>query len=132
MDNIREKLEELLRTAEIDFTLWGYEEDLLVDYLIKNGVIVLPVQVGDTVYGRFPHRGKGVHECRVVRVKLCQHKDKTIDFLLDVEFDIIDPFYRDGRLMTCWNQVVFGSDYGNWDRVYRTREEAEVMPPKGE
>ena len=128
MIDIREKLVELLREVQY---LGGLEEKV-ADHLIANGVTVLPVQVGDTVYGRFHHRGKAVHECRVVRVKLCQHKAKTIDFLLDVEFDIIDPYYCDGRLMTCLNQVVFGSDYGNWDRVYRSREEAEATPQKQE
>ena len=132
MDNMREKLAELLEENPFIIRPRCDVWQEAADWLLAHGVTVLPVQVGDTVYGRFHHQGKAVHECRVVRVKLCQHKDKTIDFLLDVEFDIIDPYYRDGRLMTCWHQVVFGSDYGNWDRVYRSREEAEATPPKGE
>lgn len=128
--NIREKLVELI--YQNSPRLVEEEAKSLATALIANGVMVLPVQVGDTVYGRFSHRGENIHECRVIRVKLCQNKNKTIDFLLDVEFDIIDPYYCDGRLMTCWNQVVFGSDFGSWDRVYRTREEAEAAPTKGE
>ena len=102
------------------------------DHLISNGVTVLPVQVGDTVYGRFLPYGEGVQQCEVVKSKLCQFKDRTVRYLLDLEFDIIDPYFNDGRLMRCSTQAVYGADFGNWYRVYLTREEAESTPPKGE
>ena len=47
------------------------------------------------------------------------------DYFVDVEFNIIDPFYMDGRLMTCRHQAVIGNDYGSWERVFFIREEAE-------
>ena len=103
----------------------------IADYLIANGVAVLPLQVGDTVYGRFSSRGSSVHECRVINNKLCQFKDGSVHNFLEVEFDIIDPYYNDGRLMRCWHQAVYGEDFGSWDRVYLTREEAEAQSLKG-
>ena len=45
--------------------------------------------------------------------------------VVDVEFNIVDPFYMDGRLMTCRHQAVIGNDYGSWERVFFTKEEAE-------
>lgn len=113
----------------------GYGQDLVerqADHLIAHGVTVLPVQVGDTVYGRFSTYGKEVHKCKVVKVKACQFKDRTVRYFLDLEFEIIDPFFRDGRLMRCGMQAIYGEDWGDWYRVYLTREEAEAQPPKGE
>lgn len=88
--------------------------------------VILPCSVGDTVYGMFGHYGKKIHECKVVKCKVCQFRDRTLHYFLDVEFAIIDPYYRDGRLMRCMQQAVFGEDFGSWDRVYRTFEEAAV------
>lgn len=105
---------------------------LLAEELIANGVTVLPVQVGDTVYGRFRSYGKEVHQCEVVKVKACQFKDRTVRYFLDLEFYIIDPFFHDGRLMRCGMQAVYGADFGDWYRAYLTKEEAEAQPPKGE
>lgn len=127
MDNIREKLVELIGDCK-----WYMPLEDLADHLIANGVTVLPVQVGDTVYGRFRSYGKEVHQCNVVKVKACQFKDRTVRYFLDLEFDIIDPFFHDGRLMRCGMQAVYGEDFGDWYRVYLTREEAEATPPKGE
>ena len=104
----------------------------IADHLIANGVTVLPVQVGDTVYGRFLLYGDEVQQCEVVKSKLCQFKDRTVLYFLDLEFDIIDPYFNDGRLMRCRTQAVYGADFGDWHRVYLTREEAESKPPKGE
>ena len=103
----------------------------IADHLIMNGVTVLPVQVGDTVYGRFLLYGDEVQQCEVVKSKLCQFKDRTVLYFLDLEFDIIDPYFNDGRLMRCRTQAVYGADFGNWYRVYLTREEAESTPPEG-
>ena len=128
MDNIREKLVELIRDSTLNFPLACY----IADDLIANGVTVLPVQVGDTVYGRFRSYGKEVHKCEVVKSRIVQFRDGTSRCFLDLEFDIIDPFFRDGRLMRCGMQAIYGEDWGDWYRVYLTREEAEATPPKGE
>lgn len=96
----------------------------------ESCVTVLPVQVGDTVYGRFLPYGQEVQQCEVVKSKLCQFKDGTVRYFLDLEFNIIDPYFNDGRLMRCSTQAVYGADFGNWYRVYLTREEAESTPPK--
>lgn len=95
-------------------------------HLASAGVFLLPVQVGDTVYGVFANYGEEVHKCEVVKSRVVQFKAGTIRCFLDVEFDIEDPFYHDGRLMRCGAQAVFGSDFGEWRRAYLTREEAEA------
>lgn len=87
---------------------------------------MFPVQVGDIVYGQFNHYGKEVHECKVIKSTLYQFKNGDVYCFLDVEFDIVDPFYNDGRLMRCRCQAVYGNDFGDWYRVYLTREEAET------
>ena len=47
----RERLIELMTQAENeDLSLLEFEKKILADYLLANGVIVLPVKVGDTVY----------------------------------------------------------------------------------
>lgn len=134
--DVREKLVEILKQAPFEGKVldeWWWEEKIriIADHLIANGVTVLPVQVGDTVYGRFLPYGEGVQQCEVVKSKLCQFKDGTVRYLLDLEFDIIDPYFNDGRLMRCETQAVYGADFGNWYRVYLTREEAESTPPEG-
>ena len=136
--DVREKLVELIGSTEYgNGSLVGknFQKgfiEKIASNLIAHGITVLPVQVGDTVYGRFSTYGKEVHQCKVVKVKACQFKDRTVRYFLDLEFDIIDPFYRDGRLMRCGMQAVYGEDWGDWYRVYLTREEAEAQPPKGE
>ena len=51
MPNTREKLIELLANDDCPmFMVFGDSMDGLVDYLIANGVTVLPCKVGDTVY----------------------------------------------------------------------------------
>ena len=108
---------------------------IMAEQMIANGVTVQPVKIGDTVYGQFDWYGKEIHECEVVKVKVCQFRDKSFHCFLDVEFDITDPYYRDGRVMRCMQQATYGENYGTWHRVYASREEAEnamPQPPKGE
>ena len=127
----KEKLIELLREVQY---LGGLEEKI-ADHLIAHGVTVFPCLIGDTVYGQFDYYGKEIQECKVSKVKVCQFKDKTFYCFLDVEFDIIDPYYRDGRIMRCMQQATYGENFGNWNRVYASREEVEAaltQPPKGE
>lgn len=94
--------------------------------------IILPCKVGDTVYGQFHWHGKEIYECKVTRIKACQFKDGSLHYFLDVEFDIIDHYYNDGRMMRCQNQAVFGEDYGSWNRVYLTKKEAELAKKAGD
>ena len=89
--------------------------------------VVLPCKVGDTVYGQFHLYGKEIYECKVTRIKACQYKDGSLRYFVDVEIDIIDPYHRDGRLMRCMQQAVVGEDFGSWNRVYLTKEEAELV-----
>lgn len=89
--------------------------------------VVLPCKIGDTVYGNY--YGK-TQECKVIKSKVCQFKDGSLHYFLDVEFYIIDPYYCDGRLMRCHHQAVFGESFGGWDRAYLTREEAEAALAK--
>ena len=131
--DVREKLVELIFDSlcrHIDKSCKLAEN--IADDLLSDGVTVLPVQVGDTVYGRFLLYGEEVQQCEVVKSKLCQFKDRTVCYFLDLEFNIIDPYFNDGRLMRCRTQAVYGADFGDWHRVYLTREEAESTPPKGE
>lgn len=139
---VREKLEKLLRDGRVQRTVCSsdgtpvstyvtamVDKDIvpvLAKYLLDFGVTILPVQVGDTVYGVFANYGKEVQKCEVVKSRVVQFKDGTLRYILDVEFDIVDPFYSDGRLMRCGAQAVFGSDFGDWRRAYLTREEAEA------
>lgn len=122
---MREKLIELFydNNVRCDQKIEVLAEDVMD--IVTHGVTVLPVQVGDTVYGRFLPYGQEVQQCEVVKSKLCQFKDRTVRYFLDLEFDIIDPYFNDGRLMRCETQAVYGADFGNWYRVYLTREEAE-------
>ena len=46
----RERLTELIGEARASFCLTGDYEGYIADYLIKNGVIVLPCKMGDTMY----------------------------------------------------------------------------------
>ena len=133
--DVREKLVELQLQADIADNIsenGTQHREFIADLMIANGVTVLPVQVGDTVYGRFLPYGEEVQQCEVVKSKLCQFKDRTVRYFLDLEFNIIDPYFNDGRLMRCGTQAVYGADFGNWYRVHLTREEAESTPPKGE
>ena len=48
MQNDRDRLIELLKKA--DDSTWGQTYETYADYLLANGVIVPPCEVGDTVY----------------------------------------------------------------------------------
>lgn len=95
----------------------------------QGRLIELPCKIGDTVYGHFQcYDGKEIRECKIIGIRACQFKaNSECYYFVDVEFNIIDPFYSDGRLMTCRHQAVIGNDYGNWERVFFTREEAEEV-----
>ena len=93
----------------------------------KEGrLVVLPCKVGDTVYGCFPRYCRKAIECKVVKIRACQFSDGSIHHIVDVEFYIANPYYDDGRLMLHGHQAVVADCYGNWDRVFLSREEAEA------
>ena len=94
----------------------------------QGRLIELPCKIGDTVYGHFQcYDGKEIRECKVIGIRACQFKaDSECYYFVDVEFNIIDPFYKDGRLMTCRQQAAIGNDYGSWERVFFTCEEVET------
>ena len=122
---------------KIDCTQCGKEHRQLAEWLKElqkykdleeqGRLIELPCKIGDTVYGHFQcYDGKEIRECKVIGIRACQFKaDSECYYFVDVEFNIIDPFYKDGRLMTCRQQAAIGNDYGSWERVFFTREEAE-------
>jgi hypothetical protein len=72
---------------------WIYHEcvsshtaEELASHLNAHGVTMQPVKIGDTVYGQFDWYGKEIHECKIVKVKVCQFRDKSFHCFLDVEF----------------------------------------------
>ena len=123
---------------KIDCTQCGEEHRQLAEWLKElqkykdleeqGRLIELPCKIGDTVYGHFQcYDGKEIRECKVIGIRACQFKaDSECYYFVDVEFNIIDPFYKDGRLMTCRQQAAIGNDYGSWERVFFTKEEAEA------
>ena len=123
---------------KIDCTQCGKEHRQLAEWLKElqkykdleeqGRLIELPCKIGDTVYGHFQcYDGKEIRECKVIGIRACQFKaDSECYYFVDVEFNIIDPFYKDGRLMTCRQQAAIGNDYGSWERVFFTCEEVET------
>lgn len=99
----RERLVELLKKAD-DFT-YSLENEL-ADYLLANGVVVLPCKIGDTVYEAEKYCDNGAVCLR------CYEKDGCKNCLYWNEIIIERPFCID--------------DYFNFGKtVFGTREEAE-------
>lgn len=61
---MREKLIELLEKYNS-----GLQGDKIADYLLNNGVVVLPCKIGSTVY-LIRHDAKQIYECEVVRISI--------------------------------------------------------------
>ena len=119
----RERLTELIeKNFHEQYCKRGvFNADLAADFLLKNGVIVPPCKVGDTVYC-IEH--KTIHECIVTMVKSLTYENKTI-FFVETECEIVNPFYSDGRKMKHGIMAVWEVEYGSWYRAFRTREAAE-------
>lgn len=101
---MRDRLVELISQVQY----MGGLEGRLADYLLKNGVIVLPCKVGDIVYAPHWHWGtyiKGdIMPYEITNITIAQnkkgvwtkkyramevHNGKTIDWQLNFEFDAI-------------------------------------------
>lgn len=117
--NQREKMIELLVNAK-DLSI-----ERGADYLLENGVVVLPCKVGDTVYFFDEYRGKTIRKATVHRIRAIDG-ERGLCFIADTKFEITDPYFRDGRTMTCNELVAIDSKFGGQPIAYLTREEAEA------
>ena len=120
---MRDRLIELLRQIEFDYSeecVCAFEDGykgapdfakFFVDYLLKNGVIVLPCKVGDTVYViiDIDNPARRMLECKVISISM---EETGMHF----QFQTVKKYlYR----------------YGNFDiddigkTVFFTREQAE-------
>lgn len=110
----RERLIELIRTGKKEFTKSDetYIENYLADYLLANGVSVLPVPLGTTV---FEIRAKG--ERRYGHRKY--DYAPTTTFALNTEIDNKAEFYVKEKAFTKTDKVRLNHT------VFLTKEEAE-------
>lgn len=117
----REKLIDLIVSADISLFGTGkpYAE-VYADYLLANGVIVPPCKVGDIVYFV---QDKKIYKGIVILIRPFIHKSYTT-FHGNVEYELEDPFYHDGRTMRHNISVVF-QKYEKNTVAYFTKEEAE-------
>lgn len=121
----REKLIELLDAI----THNSYPHSVLsedADYLISNGVVVLPYKVGDTVYTIY---GGKVYECRVSQTRTFQQENGDMTYAGNAIFEVENLFYRDGRKDEVTIAVRFYPK-GTYHDCYDTREEAERVLAK--
>ena len=118
----REKVVELLSSRYPDMRLkdaYG-----LADYLLENGLTVLPYKVGQTVYIPWRYGGqKGVATAEVEEIKLYDTNPEHSMFFIDMGSD-----------NECFNQ-----SFGGWRTeecigrtVFLAREEAESFLKEGE
>lgn len=94
----------------------------IADHLLKNGVIVPPCKVGDTVYC-IEHNT--IRECFVKMVKSLTYDEIGTKYFVEAECEIESPFYSDGRKIKHGLSAVWEIEWGSWYRAFRTREEAE-------
>ena len=104
-------------------SLFAYEE------AEKQGrLVVLPCKVGDEVWFVCKESGfcmeRGVYRGIVTRIKGIQRRDAENLYLVDVDYELLDPYYNDGRKMKSECQCSY-TEYGSWKRFYLTREAAE-------
>ena len=95
---------------------------LILDKIEKGTLIELPCKVGDTVYC-IEHNT--IHECVVKTVKSLTYESQTI-FFVEVECEIVDPFYSDGRKLKHGIYAVWEIEWGSHYRAFPTKEEAEA------
>ena len=104
-----EKLIELLKDEKCPYNSGLFTDDDVADYLLANGVIVLPCKVGDTVY--LINDGK-IYEATVYRIEYIDHDQFGIATTVSAR---TQPSYSFG---------IRFDDFGK--TVFFTREEAEA------
>lgn len=124
--NERERLIELLNNAKkyatnpmllylniVEATDVSYE-GLQADYLLKNGVIVLPIKVEQTVYYIFDGF---IEPCTVEVIFLSDYEDKdgNCTYKADIHFDRADCPYTEAE--------IYFTDIGK--TIFLTKQEAE-------
>lgn len=94
---MRDRLIELMRQAENKYlNLLEFEKDILADYLLKNGVIVPPVKIGDTVYYI-----TGIHKNIVKSAKVDEIYRGNSEFVYHVGSDYVYfDLYEDEMFLT--------------------------------
>ncbi len=122
MADLKEKLVELFQHDDCPlFMVFGDKVDVLADYLIANGVMVLPLKVGDVVYFAV----EDYHDSAIIDgIKITAQGISFAWVQYEVGVDITE----------CWDDGEFGIDEIG-KSVFLTREEAEAAlhkPPKGE
>lgn len=113
IDPVREKLVELLRHDNCPlFMVFGDNVDVLADYLIANGVTVLPLKIGDVVY--FPI--EDYHDSAIIDgINITAQGISFTWVQYEVGVDITE----------CWDDGEFGIEEIG-ESVFLTREEAEA------
>lgn len=108
----KEKLIELLSGINVlDYSTANFTE-CIADYLLANGIIVLPCKVGDTVYTNVSMQGW------YMRMKARPYKAKIAFIGINGTDNFINVTFENGNML----QFKF-SDFGK--TVFLTREEAE-------
>ena len=95
----------------------------------EGRLVVLPCKVGDKVYFQNDYHGKSIVEAEIKCLRFRATENKVL-FGADVEFNIVDPYYVDGRLMRCGAIVGIENNFGNQPTAFLTREEAEAALEK--
>lgn len=77
-NEMRDRLMELVSDAEIEWqrSIKGFAE-VCADYLIENGVVVLPIKVGDTIYYPYEYGNKVLE--KTVKKIVIENDDKWLD-----------------------------------------------------
>lgn len=129
---MKDRLIELLGKADeaTDILIGGfpsYEEEMrafyasIADYLLDNGVIVLPCVAGDTVWAIYNHRVYEAKACRVIKVSQLAGEGYI---KIDTEFEIENIYYGIGNEN---RKTIKHGTYGHYlEDVFLTKEEAEA------
>lgn len=115
MADMRDRLAEIIRNANMaanPLSQFGYAE---ADALLANGVILPPCRVGDVVWYI---RGENIYRVEVVLIRPFATL-KGLEFRGNALWTFTDPFWSDGRMATSEVFITFG------ETAFLTREEAE-------
>lgn len=103
--------------------------DSLADYLLDNGVVVLPCKVGDKLYAISENR---IVECICKDISI--HNDVTITADFECDYDCKGCPFNDWKQDFYTGEYSCNGEYGTWffsekdfgKTVFLTREEAEA------